>query len=326
MKLTVDCVLTHQLATLQANSALARLLGAAQLTISETPLEALICHQYGLVANPDLPIAPIAAAADGLAVDAAYWLRADPVNLVMQRDCFVLADPVPLSLEPAQASQILNGLNQHFIQDGLQFHIGKSGAWYVQSQQIPKIQTALPSIVVGKNVHQFLPQGADAPKWRSILNEVQMLLHEHPVNHLRESLGQVAVNSVWFSGGGIMPTQSQYALASDATVIMAEQILYQGLAQFTDTHLQTIPNDFDELVLHAASHSHVRLQLPLVENLDATWFEALLLALQHQKISQLTLNLGCYEKCVIVKLKPSDIYLQACKFWRKSKPVAHYLP
>ncbi len=103
MKLTVDCVLTHQLASLPEDSALARLLDAAQVTRSETPLEALVSQQFGLEAMPDFPIAAISAAADGLEVGSAYWLRADPVHLVMQRDCFALGEPAPLVVAPAQA-------------------------------------------------------------------------------------------------------------------------------------------------------------------------------------------------------------------------------
>jgi hypothetical protein len=37
------------------------------------------------------------------------------------------------------------------------------------------------------------------------LSEIQMLFHEHPVNIERERGGGARINSVWFSGGGILP-------------------------------------------------------------------------------------------------------------------------
>ena len=38
----------------------------------------------------------------------------------------------------------------------------------------------------GHNVHDFMPAGRDGARVRSLMNEMQMLLHEHPVNERRE--------------------------------------------------------------------------------------------------------------------------------------------
>ncbi|MGZ8258449.1 MAG: hypothetical protein ACXWTR_04665 [Methylotenera sp.] len=330
MKLTVDCVLTNQLSALQHDSALARLLTKAHVTQVEVPLEALICAQHGLQAEPDYPIAAIAAAADGLEVGDAYWLRADPVHLVLQRDCFSLGEPIPLLVEPTHAAQLIASLNQHFGQDGLVFFIGKSGAWYLRFNKAPEIKTTLPSVAADKNIHQFLPQGVDAAKWIAMLNEVQMLLHEHPANVARESIGAVAVNSIWLSGGGVMP--QSVTLKSGVSLILSNSAFYQGLAKLTHTSCQAAPADLESLLLGCAQHAHVRLQLPEMQNLqidqldgilfDDIWFNALLTALKNKRIEQLILNLGFYEKSLIVDIKPLDTY----KFWRKTKPVMHFLP
>jgi hypothetical protein len=88
VKLTVDCVLNHELASLQSASALACLLAKAQVSQLDVPLEALICQQFRLSEESDWPIAAVSASADGLEVGDNYWLRADPVHFVMQRDCF----------------------------------------------------------------------------------------------------------------------------------------------------------------------------------------------------------------------------------------------
>ena len=329
MKLTVDCALTHQLSSLQSTSALARLLSAAVVvTQSDIPLEVLACQQYGLEAKPDFPIAAISAAADGLDIASVFWLRADPVYLAMQRDCFSLGEPTPLPVEATQARVLVDHLNQHFSQDGLIFHIGKSGAWYIQSQHTPEIKTTLPCIAAGKNIHPFLPQGADAGKWRATLNEVQMLLHDHPVNLARESAGELAINSVWFSGGGVLPDTFQQAktqMQAENSLMIADEIFYQGLAKWAGIPLQPIPNNLDTLLLKYKQHRHVRLQLPEVADLDDTWFNALSLALKHNDISMLTLNLGFYETSINAEIKPSDVYFYRYKFWRKPKSVMQYL-
>ena len=315
MKLTVDCVLTPELSNLPSSSALAQLLAKGSVAQVETPLEALICGQYGVQSTLDYPIAAIAAAADGLKVGDAYWLRADPVHLVLQRDCFSLGESMPLLVDAAHANSLVASLNQHFNQDGLMFLIGTSGAWYVRTEQMPTIKTSLPSVAAGKNIHQFLPQGLESSKWLAVLNEVQMLLFEHPANEARELFGELVVNSVWLSGGGLMPLRK--SLLNDSDLIMADSIFYHGLATLAGEAYQVAPSCLDGVLNTPAQH--IRMQLPNSNTL--AWFDSLLAALKTKKIKQLTLNLGFYEYSLMVEIKPIDTY----KFWRTNKPVMDYL-
>lgn len=327
MKLTVDCVLNHELASLQSASALSRLLAKAQVEQLNVPLEALICQQFGLNKDGDLPIAAISAAADGLDVGGSYWLRADPVHFVMQRDCFSLSEPAPLFVNSAHATLMIASLNKHFVQDGLVFCIGKSGAWYLCADKTAQVTTTLPSVAMDKNVHHFMPQGTDSAKWKSMLNEVQMLLHDHPANEARESTGELVVNSVWLSGGGVMPAFK--AMQQDVDLMTANDVLSVGLATWANLAYQSVPSSLDELLQSTAQH--VRLALPQsnhsqtdhhqTSHLDATWFTPLFASLRNKQIEQLTLNLGFYEKCLVVVIKPLDVY----KFWRKPKAMMQYL-
>ena len=325
MKLTVDCDLTAELsilqnAELQQHGSLAYLLSKAKVTQVAAPLEALICEQYGLLATPDYAIAAIAANADGLDVSEGYWLLADPVNLVLQRDCFSLGEPIPLMMEHDHAKSLVVSLNQHFAQDGLTFLIGKSGAWYLHSNTNVQIKTTLPSVAAGKNVHQFMPQGKQASKWLAVLNEAQMLLHEHPVNAARESSGSVAVNSIWLSGGGELP--QTIAFKNHIDLLVSNSVFDQSLAQLTNTPYLAFPDTLDDIFQNAEdSTAHIRLQVPQVNNLDSLCLKPLIKALKNKRINQLTLKLGFYEKSLVVEITPFDLY----KFWRRTKPVAHYL-
>ena len=319
MKLTVDCPLSNNLLALPAASALACVLSKASVRQLDLPLEAVVCAQHGLVPKPDYPIAAIAANADGLAVDDAYWLRADPVHLLLQRDSFSLSEPVPLQLEREHAELIVTGLNQHFGQDGMTFCIGHSGAWYLRLMQMPEIQTTLPSVAMDRNIYQFMPQGAAASAWISYLNEIQMLLHDHSINIERESRHQAPVNSVWLSGGGFMPQ----ALPPESGVdrFIANSPLYHGLAKWSGLAVEPAGQPLPKILQHIDSKLHVRLELPGQHLSDDVSFDVLWEALRAGKIEQLTLNLGCYEKTLAVTIRPVDTY----KFWRTSKPIAAYL-
>lgn len=320
MKITVDCDISAALSHLPSGSSLAYLLAKGQVEQVgqvDFPLEALICQQFGLSSNPDFPIAAIAAATDGLDVGEAYWLRADPVHLALQRDCFSLAEPVPLAVAIPHAERVIDSLNQHFSQDGLTFCLGKSGAWYLRCNTTAKIKTSLPALALDKNIHPFLPTGAEASKWTALLNEVQMLLHEHPANQARETTGEVAINSIWLSGGGIAPQHA--AQLHDADLIVANGALHRGLAAWANVPIQAPPSNLTE-ILHS-TFQQVRLQLPQLNNLDEAWIKPLLQALKSNKVKQLTINLGFYESCITLHIKPMDCY----KFWRTPKPVMEYL-
>ena len=323
MKLTVDCLLDHQTITLPKHSALSCLLAMGQIKTLDQNLEALLCDQYAVPLDGDYPMAAIAALADGLDVAKAYWLRADPVHLRLQRDCFSLDEAVPLPLLSDHAEQMLESLNRHFAlelnaasgEPEYKFFIGISGAWYLRCQRQPSITTTLPSVAAGKNSHQFLPQGEGAVQLIALLNEVQMLLHEHPANLAREAQGVEAVNSIWLSGGGFLPKLNG---STSSELLMSNSVFYQGLALWAKAPYQPLSANM-ELIL---TNREVRMQLASSEGLDLLWFKPILVALRAKKITQLTLNLGCYDQSLNVNIKPIDQY----KFWRKSKPMQHYLP
>ncbi|PKO52506.1 MAG: hypothetical protein CVU27_03730 [Betaproteobacteria bacterium HGW-Betaproteobacteria-20] len=295
---------------------MAQLLAKAKLTQLEKPLETLICEQFGLQAAPDYPIAAIAAMADGLDVGKAYWLRADAVNLVLQRDCFSLGEPIPLQINLEHAEHMIASLNQHFSQDGLDFIIGNSGAWYLRVAHSPQIKTSLPGVAAGKNIHQFMPQGVESSRWLAVLNEVQMLLFEHPANVVRENTGELAVNSVWFSGGGVMPQLEN--LQNNTSVLVADSVFYQGLATLAGIPYQQLPQRLDTMM--QSNVMSIRMQMPHLGHLDEAWFKPLLVALKSKKIKELVLNLGFYEKSLVAEIKPVDFY----RFWRTSMPVISY--
>lgn len=302
MELTVDCALNQQQwLVLQNHGVWAQWLQTSQLTLWNKPLEAVLCEQSGLQAMPDYPIAPIAAQADGLLVGQAYWLRADPVHLLLQHDGLSLVEPIPLEVPRERAIEIVASLNQHFSDNGLQFFIGHSGAWYLCLQHPPQLQTSLPSMAVGKNNFDFLPQGADASRWRAWLNEMQMLLHHDAEHGVVESADGLEVNSLWLSGGGVLP---QFEQSSSVDLVVASDVLYQGLALGL-----AVPH---QLALQQAGFhfqaQRVRMQLNFND-----FCNSLPMLLRRQDIRRLRVNFGLYGKTLSVESGVLDGY----KFWRR---------
>jgi len=321
VKLTVDCVSTGQLFVMPETSVLAYLLSKASKRLEALPLEALLCSQSGLLAAPEYPIAAIAAAADGLDVGTDYWLRAEPVHLVLQRDSFSLSEPCPLTVAHEHAQAMIASLNAHFVTDGLKFAIGESGAWYLSLTQPPSINTALPAMAMGKNVAHFMPQGADANRWVAYLNEVQMLLHVHAANAAREAAGEVAINSIWLSGGGVMPPSLAANLDCDIDAVVGSGALYKGLAKHSGFVRHEPLTTLRSVITQLAGCAHVRVQLAHDALLAEDNFQVLLEGLKKRTITQLVLNLACYDQTLVATIKPLDLY----KFWRTAKPMSIYL-
>jgi hypothetical protein len=138
--------------------------------------------------------------ADKIGAGNHYWLRADPVNLRILRDQMVLQPAMTVSME--EATQLCAALNEHFAGDNLHFMAPHPQRWYLRLDTDPGIETAPLTQVLGKNVHDFLPQGREGLRWHGVLNEIQMLLHAHPLNEAREQRGEWQINGMWLWGGG----------------------------------------------------------------------------------------------------------------------------
>lgn len=160
-------------------------------------LETWLCEAFGVDGQA---IAAVTLRADGMMPGGAYWLRADPVHLSIQRDQLILQPDVRLNA--GEAAQLCASLNAHFGGEGVRFFAPHPQRWYLQLDAAPDMVTSSLAQVSGRNIHAHLPHGPDALHWHGVLNEAQMLLFEHMVNQAREARGELPVNSVWLWGGG----------------------------------------------------------------------------------------------------------------------------
>ncbi|OGU21258.1 MAG: hypothetical protein A2580_10770 [Hydrogenophilales bacterium RIFOXYD1_FULL_62_11] len=180
--------------------------------------EAALCEALGIARQQDWPLAPITLAADGGA-GGGYWLRADPVHLRVMRDRIVLADSSLFDLLQQEADALVASIRQHFG-DALRPLPLHPTRWYLHFPHAPHLRTTPVSVASGRDIHPLLPQGDAAGPLRVRLNELQMLLFDHPVNLAREARGELPVNSVWLWGGGsapVAPPAGRPVYARDAT-------------------------------------------------------------------------------------------------------------
>ena len=66
-----------------------------------------------------------------------------------------------------------------------------------------------------------------ARRWRSLITEAQVILHQHPRNRERLAQGRAAINALWFWGAGRLPD----AVQSRYLHVRSQEPLLQGLAR-----------------------------------------------------------------------------------------------
>jgi hypothetical protein len=141
----------------------------------------------------------------------------------------------------------------------------------------------------------MLPEGEDRLAWHRIFNEVQMLLHAHPVNEDREQRGALPINSLWFSGGGTLPEA-----CTSFQVVMGSSALAHGLSKLTEIPFTATKQGIDAIAvddvlieLRDAETASMRLDpaawKDALEGLEQHWFAPLARLLRKGRIRRLVI-------------------------------------
>jgi hypothetical protein len=299
---------------------LQQLLANGAVATDSEPFEAVLCRSCGIGKQHDWPAAALSWLGEGNDPGDYYWLYADPVHFSLQRDHFSLTLPAPMPLPQTQSLTLLDSLNRHFYEQGLHFHVASSGRWYLRLAESVDMATFSIAQAGGRDVRDFMPQGADAEKWRSLLNEMQMLLHGQAINQAREDEGQPVINSLWLSCGGFLPEKPQTA---DKT-ICANDALARGAAMLSETRLLPLAGNFAEHLQSLAGldgkQEDVVLVLEELRQAEQEWFAPLLAALKGRRITRLNMEIFIQNRHLHAELKPLDLW----KFWRKPRPLETY--
>lgn len=158
---------------------------------------------------------PVAAATrqrDAADAANAAWLRADPVYVRPDiNGARLLAYGDGLSLNAIDSAAFLPALKPLFGDAGFPIDAPVPSRWYLRLPLGAKLPAfSSPADALGADLFDQLPgmdQG-DTPegrRWRALLSETQVILHNHPRNAERLAAGLAPVNSLWFWGAGALP-------------------------------------------------------------------------------------------------------------------------
>ncbi|HEV2682282.1 MAG TPA: phosphoglycerate mutase [Rhodanobacter sp.] len=172
-----------------------------------------------------------------LAGDAAdaTWLSADPAWVQPDMNGVRLLACGQLQLNMDEAQTLAVPLRPVFDEAGMQLEISTPDRWHLKlPANISLPSFAAPEQALGEDLSQHLPQGTEGRRWRVLLNEIQVLLHQHPLNAERRARGLAPVNSLWLWGGGSLPVP----LKSHLHGVISDDLLLRALAARADTAQQ----------------------------------------------------------------------------------------
>ena len=158
-----------------------------------------------------------------------FRLRADPVHLRADIADLVLFTASDIDLPPGEAAALARIVNDALGPHGPFLDAAHPHRWYVVLDAPARVSTTALSLAAGVQVSEAMPRGPDAPRWHRWMNEVQMALHECPVNLERERRGAAPVNSVWpWGAGSLSPAPEE---SHPFVQVWSDDVLLRGLAR-----------------------------------------------------------------------------------------------
>lgn len=254
-----------------------------------------------------LPVAALTRQLD--AGDAMHftWLRADPGYVRPDMATVRLMAFGELDVSQEECDALLKPLKPLFGDEGFPISATVPSRWYLclpSDARLPAF--APPQDVLGDDLFAHLPEGDAGRRWRRLLNEAQVILHNHPVNAQRMAQGKLPVNTVWFWGEGRLPDH----VRSSVTQLRTGDVVLRALA--AQAGVETSTDDrADTLLPGAVVDLRDVIQARV---LDVHWIAPLMQAVASGRFDALLLDFG------------DGLSLRWCsshrwRFWRRSLPA-----
>lgn len=267
---------------------------------------------------------------DAAGVGRGIWMRADPVHLRPDRHGAVLLDAAAVGLDTRDALALAAEVKPVLEAAGHHLEMPCAERWYLRLNSLPDLRTVELDRVTGRDISAAMPSGPDATRWLRLLNEIQMVLHQSPVNADREARGLAPVNSLWFWGSGATPTPVPRRWQR----IHGADLFLRGLAELGGNVCLPVPAGMDECLADADSTGHPLVMIDTcaqpaayqaveawstaVLELERRWFAPLYAALKGRRLAQAQVITAGLD----VVIRPLDLMC----VWRRHETLKQLAP
>jgi hypothetical protein len=260
-----------------------------------------------------MPTAALSRSLDSSDAASALWLRADPAWVAADAVTLRLLACGNMDLSPSDSEQLARSLKPMFGDAGFPLEATTPSRWYLRcprGAQLPAFSP--PADALGDDIARHLPEGQGAQRWQHLLNEAQVILHNHPVNAERSRRGQTPVNSLWFWGAGMLP---EWVRTTYAVVVSGDDIVHV-LAQLASV---PVADGLADAVAAATADARILLDLDPPADPSAredAWQETIEHALAGRVIGEIRLNFASGERYRYVRR-------HRWRFWRKIQATSN---
>lgn len=272
---------------------------------------------FGLVG--ELAVAALTRSIDAGDAAGALWLRADPAYVMADAVTLRLLACGNLGLSNGEVEAFARALRPLFAEAGFDFDAPHPQRWYLRCPRDAALPTfSAPANALGDDLANHLPEGDNARRWRGLLNEVQIVLTQHPINAQRIRLGLPPLNSLWFWGGGMLPE----SVRCNVDEIYSEDAVVGGLAKRAAVPAAGLGQGQARIAALAAqgadAAAHILADLRVsrdVGDLERDWFAPIDAALRRRAIGALHLLFESGERRLV---RPFHRW----RLWRRARSTA----
>ena len=134
-----------------------------------------------------------------------YFFKASPCFFSLQRDFYRFEKNFDNQLDEKTLTYICDLLNNNFSKNAFKFIVNDKFL-LLKTNLNTDVKCFFPEQLNAFANKNFLPQGPDAMFWHQLINEIQMCLFDTDFNKKRIREGLPPINTIWFSGGGKLPS------------------------------------------------------------------------------------------------------------------------
>jgi hypothetical protein len=194
---------------------------------------------FGIAAEGPLPVAALTHVDDRSARPDGdfYWLRVDPVTVWADMARVFMTRYGFADLDPYERNEIENCVRSVLQEEGMVLRGDHPERWCIPLGKPLRFGFTPLDEALGMDLADALPDHPEAAYWRRVLNEIQVALHNAPVNERRRAAGKREVNSVWFWGGGFIPDAAPHYVLD---TVYSDDAVTRGLAIINDCRLKRL--------------------------------------------------------------------------------------
>ena len=144
----------------------------------------------------------------------------------------VMKDYTANQISTDEGQMLLKALQDQIVGAQIRFYSGFGYHHLMVMENDPISERLLfPDDLIGEGVRDRMPSSPAAKRLVFIMNQAQIILHNHPYNKKRQAEGRDPVNSVWFWGNGKKPSLPSFTgkFTFNAGVVTASNLL-KGMA------------------------------------------------------------------------------------------------